>query len=325
MSDTRKGYVLVTGANGFIGQALCRTIRQAGFNVRACVRSKENGRFTDCETIEVGEIGPHTQWQNALMGVETVIHLAAITQVRKKKFDSLEIFRKVNVAGTGRLAHMAAQAGVKRFIFISSVKVNGEGSCRPYTEEDAPEPKDAYGISKREAEDLLAYIANQTGLQTVVLRIPLVYGPGVKSNFKSLLDAVALGLPLPFKAIHNQRSFIYLGNLIDAIITCITHPLAAGQTFMVSDGQDISTPDLIKMLALAMDKKPILFSLNPAILKTLCRIVGKGEEIEKLTGTILIDNSKIKNLLGWKTPFSLEEGLKDTVKYYQKCRDVSLI
>ncbi|MFH1593414.1 MAG: hypothetical protein ABID09_01795 [Candidatus Omnitrophota bacterium] len=152
---------------------------------------------------------------------------------------------------------------------------------------------------------------------TVILRLPLVYGPGVKANFKNLIKIAGSGLPLPFKGINNQRSFLYLGNLVDVISTCITHPLAAGETFLVSDGQDISTPDLIKMIASAMDKKLVLFSLHPGILKALCKIAGKGEEVEKLTGTLLVDSSKIRNLLGWKPPFTLEEGIKETVKHYK--------
>ena len=175
-------------------------------------------------------------------------------------------------------------------------------------------PQDAYGISKREAEDLLVHIASETGLQTVILRLPLVYGSGVKANFENLIKIVVFGLPLPFKGINNRRSFLYLGNLVDAIITCMNHPLAAGETFLLSDGQDISTPDLIKMIACAMNRKAVLFFLHPNILTTLCKIVGKSEELEKLTGSLLVDSSKIRNLLGWKPPFSLEEGIKRTVK-----------
>jgi len=209
---------------------------------------------------------------------------------------------------------MAAKAGVKRFIFISSVKVNGEGSQVSYTENDTPAPQDAYGVSKREAEDLLVRIAVETGLQVVILRCPLVYGPGVKANFKNLIKLANSGLPLPFKGINNRRSFLYIGNLVDAINTCITHPLAVGETFLVSDGQDVSTPDLIKMIVSAMNKKAVLFSLHPNILKVLCKIAGKSEELEKLTGSLLVDSSKIRNLLGWRPPFTLEEGIRETVK-----------
>jgi len=246
--------------------------------------------------------------------VETVIHLAGRAHLKDDAAqDPIETFRKVNVLGTERLARMAAKAGVERFIFISSVKVNGEGDLKPYTEKDISDPQDAYAFSKRESEDLLAYIANETGLQVVILRLPLVYGPGVKANFKNLIRIAGSGLPLPFKGINNRRSFVYLGNLSSAIVTCITHPLAAGETFLVSDGQDVSTPDLIKMIACAMNKKVVLFSLHSGFLKALCRIAGKVEELEKLTGSLLVDSSKIRNLLGWKPPFTIGEGIKETV------------
>lgn len=307
--------VLITGATGFIGRALSEALRDSGFNLRAAVRQKDNKLPIDCEVVEIGDIDSNTDWQKALAKVDTVIHLAQRAHISNDKVnDSLTDFRKVNLFGTQRLARMAAKAGVKRFIFISSAKVNGEGTNLPYTEKDAPQPQDAYSISKREAEDLLSSVSAETGLQMVILRVPLVYGPGVKANFKNLIKIAGLGLPLPFKGIHNSRSFIYLGNLVDAIIICATHPLAAGETFMLSDGQDVSTPDLIKMIAFAMNKQAILFSLHPGILMALCNIVGKGKEAKKLTSTFLVDSSKIRNLLGWKPPFTLEEGIKETVK-----------
>ncbi|MFH1655197.1 MAG: NAD-dependent epimerase/dehydratase family protein, partial [Candidatus Omnitrophota bacterium] len=219
--------------------------------------------------------------------------------------------------GTQRLAQMAVKAGVKRFIFISSVKVNGEGKTEPYRENDAADPQDAYGISKREAEDLLTDIAKKTGLEVVILRLPLVYGPGVKANFKNLIKISASGFPLPFKGIRNLRSFLYLGNLVDAVMICIQHPKAVGETFLVSDGQDVSTTDLIKMIASAMNKKAILFSLHPGVLKAVCRIAGKAQVLEKLTGSLLVDSSKIRNLLGWNPPFTLEQGIGETVKHYK--------
>jgi nucleoside-diphosphate-sugar epimerase len=250
--------------------------------------------------IQVGDINESTEWQEALAGVDTVIHLAARVHVLKDKaVDPLDAFRRVNVLGTERLARMAAKAGVKRFIFISSVKAEGQ---------------DAYGVSKREAEDSLARVAAETGLKTVILRPSLVYGQGVKANFKNLIKIVGLGVPLPFKGIRNQRSFIYIGNLVDAIAICITHPQAVGETFSVSDGQDISTPDLMKMIASAMNKKLVLFSLPPAVLKGLAVLVGQGEAMEKLTGSLCVDCSKIRDLLGWKPPFTLQEGIKETVK-----------
>ncbi len=314
--------ILITGANGFIGRNLCVFLKEKGYFVRGAARDNRRDISGVDEYIQVGDINESTDWQQSLAGVDTVIHLAARVHIMNDPVaNPIDAFRKVNVFGTERLAQMAAKAGVKRFIFISSVKVNGEGSHLPYTERDFPAPQDAYGVSKREAEDSLARISVETGLQVIILRLPLVYGPGVKANFKNLIKIAGAGIPLPFKSIHNRRSFLYLGNLVDAIITCITHPLAAGETFMVSDGQDVSTPDLIKMIASAMNKRPVLFSLHSGILKALCRIVGKAEELEKLTGSLLVDSSKIRNLLGWKPRFSVEEGIAETVRFYKDMKN----
>jgi nucleoside-diphosphate-sugar epimerase len=183
-----------------------------------------------------------------------------------------------------------------------------------YTEEDVPKPKDAYGISKMEAEQVLKRIADKAGLEVVILRLPLVYGPGVKANFKNLVKIAGSGLPLPLKRINNKRSFLYLGNLMEAIAACIGHPRAAGQTFLVSDGQDLSTPNLIKMIAKAMGKRVVLFPLPLGFLKMFCKIMGKAKEFEKLTGSLRVDNSKIRNLLGWEPAFTMEEGIKETLK-----------
>jgi len=307
--------ILITGANGFIGCYLCAFLKGKGYFVRAAVRNNVRDASGADEYIQVGDIDESTDWQQALAGVDAVIHLAARVHImHETAIYPIESFRKVNVQGTEYLARMAAKAGVKRFIFISSVKVNGEGASRSYTEKDIPGPQDVYGVSKREAEDSLACIAAEMGFETVILRLPLVYGLGVKANFKNLIKLASFGLPLPFKGINNRRSFLYCGNLVDAISTCIAHPLAAGETFLVSDGQDVATPDLIKMIACAMNKKVILFSLHPGIVKALCKIVGKAEELEKLTGSLVVDSSKIRNLLGWKPPFTMEEGIRETVK-----------
>ena len=278
------------------------------------MRNNVRDVFGADDYIQVGDIDESTDWTRVLQDVDFVVHLAGRAHVmNEQESDPASVYYRVNVSGTKRLAEQAAEAGVKRFIFISSVKVNGEGSHLPYTEKDVPKPQDAYGISKREAEQILASVAAETGLQVVILRLPLVYGAGVKANFKNLIKIAGAGLPLPFKGINNRRSFLYIGNLVDAIFTCIVHPQAAGETFLVSDGQDVSTPDLIKMIASAMNKKAVLFSLHPGILKALCKIVGKNEELEKLTGSLLVDSSKIRNLLGWKPPFTLGEGTRGMV------------
>jgi len=296
--------VLVTGANGFIGKSLCLNLKRNNYSVRGAVRNNSLDIPGVDQYIQVGDIDDLTDWQQALDGIDIVIHLAGRAHVLNNSSDnSLDTFRRINVLGIERLARMAVKAGVRRFIFISSVKVNGN---------------DAYGISKREAEESLARITVETGLETVILRLPLVYGPGVKANFKNLIKIVNSGLPLPFKGVNNRRSFLYLGNLVDAIITCIQHPKAARETFLVSDGQDVSIPDLIKMIADGMGKKAVLFHLQPSILKILCRIFGKPEELEKVTGTLFVDISKIRNLLGWKPPFTMEEGIRETIKGYGK-------
>ncbi len=315
LKTVAKRKILVTGATGFIGRKLCLSLKEKGYIIRAAVRGKVRDVSGSEEYVEVGDIDELTDWQQALTGVDTVIHLAARAHILNDLAASpSDIFRKINALGTERLAKMAAEAGVRRFIFISSVKVNGEGSVLAYTEKDIPAPQDAYGSSKQEAEGLLASLAAQTKLEVIILRLPLVYGPGVKANFKNLIKIIGSGIPLPFKRINNRRSFIYLGNLVDAIIICITHPLAAGQTFMLSDGRDVSTSDLIKMIASAMHKRVVLFFLHPDILRVLGKILVRAEEMEKLTGSLFVDSGKIRKLLDWKPPFTMEEGIRETFK-----------
>jgi nucleoside-diphosphate-sugar epimerase len=307
--------VLITGANGFIGRNLCAFLKKQGYFVRGTVRKSMHNIFGVDEYIQVGDIDQKTDWQQALVGIDVVIHLAARVHIVNEKADHpLEKFRKVNVFGTKHLAQAVAQVGVKRFIFVSSVKVNGENNQVPYTEKDEPVPEDAYGISKLEAEQVVGHIAAETGLKVVILRLPLVYGPGVKANFRNLIKIAGSSLPLPFKGINNKCSFLYVGNLMEAMAACIEHPRAAGQTFLVSDGQDVSTPGLIRMIANAIGKRVVLFSLPLRFLRMVCKIMGKAKEFEKLTGSLRVDNSKIRNLLGWKVPFTLEEGIRETLK-----------
>jgi len=307
--------VLVTGANGFIGRNLCTFLKEKGCFVRCVVRNNLRDVSGVDEYIQVGDINELTDWQQALFGVDTIIHLAARVHIMNDPaVNPMEAFRKVNVLGTERLARMAVKAGVKRFIFLSSIGVNGEFTEKgSFTEDDIPNPVGAYVVSKWEAEQSLQKVT-ENRMKVVILRAPLVYGSDAPGNFGRLMHLIKAHMPLPFGRIKNLRSFIYLGNLVDAIFTCIQHPKAAGETFLVSDGQDVSTPDLIKMIACAMNKKVVLFSLHPSILKALCRILGKSEEFEKFTVTLLVDSSKIKNLLGWKPPFTLEEGIRETVR-----------
>jgi nucleoside-diphosphate-sugar epimerase len=307
--------VLVTGANGFIGRALCDVLAASGRRVRKAVRIRVPGLP---DAVAVDDIGPDTDWRTALEGVSGVVHLAARTHVlRETATNPLAEYRNINVAGTECLARSAAAGGVRRLVFVSSVKVNGERTGeRPYSEDDTPRPEDAYGVSKWEAEQALFRIAAETGLEVVVLRPPLVYGPGVKGNFLRLMHLVARGAPLPFGAVDNRRSFIYSGNLTSATITALDAPRAAGRTYLVSDGEDVSTPDLMRRLARALGAKPRLLSLPLAALGLAAMLAGKRAEFARLTGSLQVDSSRLRRELGWQPPFTLAHGLELTAKWY---------
>lgn len=309
--------VLVTGANGFIGRALCRRLLAEKWTVCGTVRSAVNHVVVDgVKRIVIGDIGAATDWSAALPGIDTVVHLAARVHVMKdSSAQPLRTFRAVNVHGTARLARQTAEAEVGRFIFLSTVKVNGEESRKAYTEDDPPCPMDAYGTSKMEAEKTIADISCRTGMEHVILRPPLVYGPGVKANFLRLLQLVDRGIPLPLASVDNQRSLIYVENLVDAILQCMKHPGAAGQTYLVSDQQSVSTPALIRTIAAALNKKPCLVRFPPRVLRMAAHLTGKGAAVDRLIGSLTVDTNKIKNDLGWKSPFSLEEGLKETAQW----------
>lgn len=305
--------VLVTGANGFVGRAACAALRQARYTVVPAVRRS-------CGLAEervVGEIGPHTVWLAALSGVDTVVHLAARVHVmRDTAANPLAAFRQVNVAGTLNLARQSAVAGIRRFVFVSSIKVNGEERNLAYTEADAPAPEDAYGISKWEAEQGLRQIAAETGMDIVILRPPLVYGPGVEANFLALMRAVAHGIPLPLGAIDNRRSLIFVGNLADAILRSLEHPAAAGKTFLVSDGEDVSTPELVRRMAYALGRPARLVSLPAPILRAVATLAGKSAQATRLMDSLIIDSGNIRRALGWLPPFSLNQGLQLTIVAY---------
>ena len=310
--------VLVTGANGFIGTALCNCLRGENFRVHGAVRpGKASLLPKGVEAAHIEYIDGNTDWINALKGVDAVVHLAARVHVTNNHSkDSLVVYRHINVAGTERLARMAVAAGVKRFVYLSTVKVNGEGKATPYTEKDDSEPTDPYGISKWEAEKVLYKIADQTGMEMVVLRPPLVYGPGVKANFLRLLKVVDRGIPFPLANANNRRSLIYLENLLDAIVTCIKHPKAAGQTYFVSDGEDVSTPELIRRISSSLGRPSRLFPFPPVFLKVAGIITGKSVSMDRLLGSLTVDCSKIRRELDWQAPFSMEQGLKETAKWY---------
>jgi len=309
--------ILVTGADGFIGTRLCSELQKRGCSVRGTLwqpASLPDG----CESVVIDDISRATDWSAALQGVDTIIHLAARVHVMDDNtVNPLEEFRKVNVAGTERLAKQAAAAGVRRMVFMSSVKVNGEGRQEPHTEADPPDPEDAYGVSKQEAEDMLRRVAKETGLEVVIIRSPLVYGPGVKANFLKLLTTVWRGFPLPFGDILNHRSFIGLGNLVDAIIACTTHPKAAWNTYLVSDGEDVSTPELVRRIAVSLGRQARLFPFPSSILRIVGKLTGKSDAVNRLLGSLTVDISKIRRELGWKPPFTMAKGLAETAEWFR--------
>jgi nucleoside-diphosphate-sugar epimerase len=306
--------ILVTGASGFVGQSLCAELAHR-FNVRAAVRSAGAMRAGVAQ-VAVGPVDYVTDWTSAVSGQEVVIHLVARVHVmRDVSADPLSEFREVNVAGTLQLARQAARAGVKRLLFVSSVKVSGESSPagRAFVEGDRPMPADFYAISKLEAEHGLREISEKTGMEVVVVRPPLVYGPEVKANFAALLRMVQRGWPLPFGAIHNQRSLVGLDNLVSFLTTCAIHPEASGQTFFVSDGEDLSTPELIRRLAVAVRVPVRLFNGPVWMLEAGAALFGKREVVRRLCGNLQVDISKARNLLDWKPPLSVDEGLRKMV------------
>jgi nucleoside-diphosphate-sugar epimerase len=316
------GRILITGANGFIGQSLCKKALSEGWHVRGTIRTPA-GKDTlpaEVDAVIIDGVGPGTDWTKALAGVDTVVHLAARVHVmRETASNPLMEFRRVNTHGTVRLARMAAASGVGRFIFLSTVGVNGNATPeRPFTEMDLPQPHNAYAVSKFEAELSLRAISDQTELGIVIIRAPLVYGPANPGNFLKLLNLVAKRLPLPLASVRNRRSLMYLENLVDAIITCTNRPEAAGKTYLVSDGDDVSTPELIRRIADALGVPAILSSFPVSLLHLAGKLLGKSAEIERLIGSLIVDSTKIRTELGWKPPFGLSEGLKETAMWYKE-------
>jgi nucleoside-diphosphate-sugar epimerase len=310
--------VLVTGATGFIGRSLCPVLRGRGFAVRAAVRG-ESALPADIEIAKIDTLGPATRWSAGVSGADAIVHLAGRAHVLGDTGpDEAAKVRAVNVEATVHLARAAIRAGVRRFVFVSTAKVHGEQNAgRPWTEQDPPVPEDLYAGSKWEAEQALAHIARTTPLEVVVLRPPLVYGPGVKANFLRLLRTVDGGLPVPLGAIQNRRSLVYVGNLADAIATCLDRPAAANRTFLVSDGDDVSTPELIRRVAAALDRPARLVSMPLWMLRLGARLLGRGADFERLAGDLAVDSSAIRRELGWQPPYSMQAGLEATAKWYR--------
>lgn len=304
--------VLVTGANGFIGTHLCAYLAARDIPYRRAVRCFDDH---DDDTAVVGDIDEATDWSPALTGITVVVHLAARVHVlREEEHDPLAAFRRVNVAGTSRLARQAAAAGVRRFILLSTIKVHGEETlARPFGPDDPPAPADPYSISKLEAEEVLGRIARETGLEAVILRPPLVYGRGVGGNFARLVRLVRQGWYLPLGSVRNRRSLVGVENLCSLITLCLTHPAAANRVLLVSDGLDLSTPELIRAIARACGVVPRLLPFPPPLLQLLARLCGREREVRRLTGNLQLASSQTRSLLDWEPPISLEEGLRQGV------------
>lgn len=318
--------VLVTGASGFVGRGLLeRLTAEPAIATRAALRRDLSDLPPGVEVTRVDSLGPRTHWLPALAGIDVVLHAAARVHVMAEQVDDpLAEFRRVNVAGTLRLAEQAAAAGVRRFVFISSIKVNGERTAAggAFRADDPVAPADAYAISKAEAEAGLWELARRTGLEVVVVRPPLVYGPGVGANFARLMRWIERGVPLPLGAVDNRRSMVGLSNLIDLVVTCSRHPRAAGECFLVSDGEDLPAPELIRRLAAALGRRPRLLAVPVPVLRGIGRLVGRSAEIERLCGSLQVDIGKAQRVLGWVPPVAVDVELRRTAAAFLKARAV---
>ena len=307
--------IAITGANGFIGKSLCKTFSKLNRSFVRIVRSENSLKtLNGINTIFVGDINSNTNWSQSLENCEVIIHCAGKVHVMDNK-DNLYDYYKVNTEGTKNLAEQATKAGVKRLVFLSSIKVNGENTekiniRKKFYYKDIPAPQDVYARSKLEAEKALWEISLRTGLEVVVVRLPLVYGYGAKGNLSRLIKLLKLGIPLPLSLIKNQRSMIGIDNLVNLLIRCIDHPKANGKTFLASDGEDLSTPQLIKLISSSMGRKAYLFPAPLFLLKILGSIFGKQKEIIRLTESLRIDNNYVKEILDWTPPLSIEDSIR---------------
>jgi len=313
--------ILLTGATGFVGHAVYERLKAENRSlIIACRQAPSSTTGRPEFLFHQAELAKDTDWSPALKDIDTVIHAAARVHIMNDDAkDPLAEFRAVNVDGTLGLARQAADAGTRRFIFISSIKVNGEGTRlgNPYTAEDVPGPADPYGISKMEAEQGLTAIATATGMEVVIIRPVLVYGPGVKANFRSMMHWLNKSVPLPLGAIDNKRSLVAIDNLVDLIVTCIDHPAAANQIFLVSDGEDLSTTELLRRMAMALGKPARLLPVPSLLLRAGARLVGKNNIAQRLCGSLQVDIGKTRSLLEWNPPMSVDEALKRTAKSFK--------
>ena len=305
---------LVTGATGFVGTALCRELDARGMEYRAAVR-----RAGSPSSVLVPDIHGGTDWSAALRGADTVFHLAGYAHQFGSAARSIERYRIINVDGTAHLARAAAQAGVKSFVFLSSVKVQGDSDPgRAWTEADAAAPVDPYGESKRDAEALLFDLGRSSGMSVTILRPPLVYGPGVKANFLSLIRLVDRGLPLPLASVNNARSLIFVGNLVDALIAASQRRERGTEVFFVSDADDVSTPELIRRIGVAIGRPSRLFRFPPAVLRAAAALTGKSAAADRLLGSLRVDASKFRNAFRWTPPYTMQQGLGRTAEWYRR-------
>lgn len=316
-----KPNVLLTGASGFVGRAIAQRLALEGFKTNSILRVYNSEALRYGEVSVVNEFRDELSWQKAIGKAQVVIHCAARVHVMNDcSSDPLAQYRAVNVEGTLALARQAAIAGVKRFIFLSSIKVNGEATVpgNPYRPDQKPEPLDPYGISKMEAEEMLKALAEDSGLEVTIIRPVLVYGPGVKANFHSLMGLLSRGLPLPLGAIPNKRSLVALDNLVDLVMTCIAHPAAANETFLVSDGEDLSTSDLLHRLGLALGRPSWLIPVPVGLVQLGAGLVGKKALAQRLCGSLQVDITKTRSLLGWTPVTSVDEALLKTARHFLK-------
>lgn len=310
--------ILVTGASGFVGSALCKRLAAEGLQVRRALR-KLPTLDVAADAVATGDLSANQDWALALTGVACVVHAAARVHVMNDtESDPLAAFRAANVTGTLNLARQAAAAGVTRFVFISSIKVNGERTTpgRPFRASDEPEPLDPYGLSKMEAEQGLRTLAADTGMELVIVRPPLVYGPGVRANFRQMLTAIRRGLPLPLASIDNRRSMVGLDNLVDLLLTCTRHPGAPGHVFLASDGDDVSTPELLRRVGTALGRPARLLPMPPALLRLLATVAGRKDMAQRLCESLQVDISDTCQVLEWTPPRSMAYELEATARAY---------